>query len=80
MTNFLRETTSCYKLLKSTKDFVFNIFHSGSECKIIFLQDVEQYLNAESRKEAEVMAVRLENIKLKNRLRKKEAALKSKVC
>lgn len=43
------------------------------------LQDVEQYLAAENRKDQEVIAVRLENIKLKNKLKKKEQQLKSKV-
>jgi len=32
------------------------------------------------RKDAEVVSVRLENIKLKNKLKKHEAQLKSKVC
>ena len=39
---------------------------------------MEQYLVNESRKEEEVVKVRLENIKLKNKLRKKEMQLKSK--
>ena len=43
------------------------------------LQDVEIYLGTEMRKEADVVNVRLENIKLKNKLRKKEQQLKSKV-
>ncbi len=42
-------------------------------------QDVDLYLNAEMRKEAEVVTVRLENIKLKNKLHKTEMQLKSKV-
>lgn len=42
-------------------------------------QDIEQYLNAEDKKEADVINVRLENIKLKNKLKKKEQQLKSKV-
>ena len=44
------------------------------------LQDIQQYLLLESRKEAEVVNVRLENIKLKNRLKKEEQKLRSKVC
>jgi len=40
---------------------------------------VEQYLTLDSRKDAEVESVRLENIKLKNRLKKQEQQLKSKV-
>ena len=43
------------------------------------MQDIEQYLNNENRKELEVVSVRLENIKLNNRLKKQEAQLKSKV-
>jgi hypothetical protein len=43
------------------------------------MQDIEQYLASEDRKEAEVVNVRLENIKLKNKLKKKEHQLKSKV-
>ena len=34
----------------------------------------------DSRKDTEVVNVRLENIKLKNKLKKQEAQLKSKVC
>merc|ERR1711894_796291 len=41
-------------------------------------RDIEQYLTTEARKESEVVAVRLENIKLKNKLKKKEMRLKSK--
>ena len=44
----------------------------------VLFQDVEQYFLNESRKEEEVVKVRLENIKLKNKLKKKEAALKSR--
>jgi hypothetical protein len=40
---------------------------------------MDQYLTTESRKESEVVNVRLENIKLKNKLKKKEHQLKSKV-
>ena len=42
-------------------------------------QDVDQYLALDDRKDAEVMSVRLENIKLTNKLKKQEAQLKSKV-
>jgi hypothetical protein len=42
-------------------------------------QDVEQALSTENKKEQDVVAVRLENIKLKNKLKKKEHQLKSKV-
>ncbi|XP_070182510.1 cilia- and flagella-associated protein 184-like [Littorina saxatilis] len=41
-------------------------------------KDIEQYLLTENKKEAEVVNVRLENIKLKNKLKKKEQQLKSK--
>jgi len=44
------------------------------------LQEVEQYMMLDDRKDAEVVSVRLENIKLKNNLLKQEAQLKSKVC
>ena len=47
---------------------------------MVLLQDIEQYISAENRKDQEVIAVRLENIKLKNKLKKKEQQLKSKVC
>ncbi|XP_052264486.1 coiled-coil domain-containing protein 96-like isoform X4 [Dreissena polymorpha] len=41
-------------------------------------KDIEAYLAAEDRKDGEVINVRLENIKLKNKLKKKEHQLKSK--
>jgi len=41
-------------------------------------KDLEQYQLAEQKKENEVIAVRLENIKLKNRLKKREQQLKAK--
>jgi len=34
----------------------------------------------DNRKDIEVVSVRLENIKLRNKLKKQEAELKSKVC
>jgi len=37
------------------------------------------YLEKDIRAESEVRAVRLENIKIKNRLKKKESQLRSKV-
>ena len=46
---------------------------------VLLWQDIEQYLQTENKKEAEVVNVRLENIKLKNKLKKKEYQLKSKV-
>lgn len=45
---------------------------------IIANQDVELYLFNEMKKEEEVKGVRLENIKLKNRLKKREQQLKAK--
>lgn len=44
----------------------------------IHQQDIEQYMVNEVKKEHEVVNVRLENIKLKNKLKKKEQQLKSK--
>jgi len=41
-------------------------------------KDLEQYQISEAKKEQEVIAVRLENIKLKNRLKKREMQLKAK--
>ncbi|XP_033630859.1 coiled-coil domain-containing protein 96-like [Asterias rubens] len=46
--------------------------------KAITPKDTEQYLLNEARKEEEVKQVRLENIKLRNRLRKREQQLKAK--
>lgn len=46
--------------------------------KPIPVKDLEQYQQAELKKESEVIAVRLENIKLKNRLKKREQQLKAK--
>eukprot|EP00111_Clytia_hemisphaerica_P023054 TCONS_00067825-protein len=46
--------------------------------KPIPVKDLEQYQMAEQKKENEVIAVRLENIKLKNRLKKREQQLKAK--
>jgi hypothetical protein len=46
--------------------------------RLLHAQDIEPYLTADEKKEAEVIAVRLENIKLKNKLKKQEAQLKSK--
>ena len=54
------------------------ILHQTKYESIISSQDVDQYFINESRKEEEVMKVRLENIKLKNKLKKKEQQLKSK--
>jgi len=46
--------------------------------KPISPKDLEQYQMLELKKEQEVMQVRLENIKLKNRLKKREMQLKAK--
>lgn len=42
------------------------------------LKDIEFYLERERQKEREVIGVRIENIKLKNQLKKKENELKAK--
>ncbi|XP_028395496.1 coiled-coil domain-containing protein 96-like [Dendronephthya gigantea] len=42
------------------------------------IKDIEQYQQLEQKKDHEVMLVRLENIKLKNRLKKREMQLKAK--
>jgi len=46
--------------------------------KPLTIKDIEFYEQRESQKTAEVVAVRLENIKLKNRLKKREQQLKAK--
>ncbi|CAL1542835.1 unnamed protein product [Lymnaea stagnalis] len=50
----------------------------GRSGKAIPPKDIEQVLALEAKKEQEVVNVRLENIKLKNKLKKKEQQLKSK--
>lgn len=57
--------------------FIYFIVHVL--CFTLFSQDIEQSLIGEKKKEADVVDVRLENIKLKNKLKKKEMELKSKV-
>ena len=47
--------------------------------KTLFFQDIEMYELSAKKKEQEVSQVRLEFIKLKNRLKKQEAQLKQKV-
>merc|ERR1719346_470493 len=59
------------------KQVALNAINSRSG-KPIPPKDIEQYLATDNRKEKEVVDVRLENIKLKNKLRKKELQLKSK--
>ncbi|KAL5251351.1 hypothetical protein ACHWQZ_G016896 [Mnemiopsis leidyi] len=46
--------------------------------KPLALKDIEQYIANEKKKEEEVIAVRLENIKLINKLKKRETQLKQK--
>ena len=41
-------------------------------------KEIEMYISNEQKKDQEVKAVRLENIKLKNRLQKREKQLKQK--
>ncbi|XP_059141708.1 coiled-coil domain-containing protein 96-like isoform X2 [Physella acuta] len=50
----------------------------GRSGKPIPAKDIEQYIANEAKKEQEVVNVRLENIKIKNKLKKKEQQLKSK--
>ncbi|XP_076459094.1 uncharacterized protein LOC143292562 [Babylonia areolata] len=59
------------------KQVALNSINSRSG-KPIAPKDIEQYLITENKKETEVVNVRLENIKLKNKLKKKEQQLKSK--
>ncbi|XP_046855010.1 coiled-coil domain-containing protein 96-like isoform X2 [Xenia sp. Carnegie-2017] len=51
---------------------------NSRSCRPIPPKDIEQYHQLEQKKEHEVMLVRLENIKLKNRLKKREMQLKAK--
>ncbi len=51
---------------------------SGQTGRPLTLKDIEFHLERERQKEKEVIAVRIENIKLKNQLKKKEAELKAK--
>ncbi|PVD38667.1 hypothetical protein C0Q70_01286 [Pomacea canaliculata] len=59
------------------KQVALNAINSRSG-KPIPPKDIEQFLVNENKKEQEVVNVRLENIKLKNKLKKKEQQLKSK--
>lgn len=65
------------KFMDFKKQVALNALNSRSG-RPIAPKDIETYLSAENRKEAEVVNVRLENIKLKNKLKKKEHQLKSK--
>lgn len=66
------------KFIDFQRQVAVNSINSRSG-KAIPPKDTEQYLGTLNRKEVEVVTVRLENIKLKNKLRKKAAQLKSKV-
>merc|ERR1712203_992141 len=65
------------RFVEFKKQVALNSINSRSG-KPIPPKDIEQYLITENKKEAEVVNVRLENIKLKNKLKKKEQQLKSK--
>ncbi|XP_071107060.1 cilia- and flagella-associated protein 184-like [Haliotis cracherodii] len=65
------------KFMDFRKQVALNAINSRSG-KPIPPKDIEQYLSNANRKEGEVVTVRLENIKLKNKLKKKEQQLKSK--
>ncbi|XP_052791281.1 coiled-coil domain-containing protein 96-like [Mya arenaria] len=65
------------KFMDFKKQVALNALNSRSG-RPIPPKDIEAYLAAEDRKEGEVINVRLENIKLKNKLKKKEHQLKSK--
>lgn len=59
------------------KDVAKNALNSRSG-KAIPQKDIDQYVSLELRKDHEVMQVRLENIKSKNKLKKREMQLKQK--
>ncbi|GFO41833.1 coiled-coil domain-containing protein 96-like [Plakobranchus ocellatus] len=65
------------KFMEFKKQVALNALNSRSG-KPIPPKDIEQYMVNEVKKEHEVVNVRLENIKLKNKLKKKEQQLKSK--
>ncbi|XP_013385373.1 coiled-coil domain-containing protein 96 [Lingula anatina] len=65
------------RYMEFKKQVALNSINSRSG-KPIPPRDIEHFLLQENKKESEVVNVRLENIKLKNKLRKKELQLKSK--
>ncbi|CAB3994329.1 Hypothetical predicted protein [Paramuricea clavata] len=65
------------EFLKHKTDMAKQALNSRSG-RPIPLKDIEQYQQLEQKKDHEVMLVRLENIKLKNRLKKREIQLKAK--
>ncbi|KAK7507293.1 hypothetical protein BaRGS_00001228 [Batillaria attramentaria] len=65
------------RFVEFKRQVALNAINSRSG-KPIAPKDIEQYLVTETKKETEVVNVRLENIKLKNKLKKKEQQLKSK--
>ncbi|GFS12394.1 coiled-coil domain-containing protein 96-like [Elysia marginata] len=65
------------KFMEFKKQVALNALNSRSG-KPIPPKDIEQYMVNEVKKEHDVVNVRLENIKLKNKLKKKEQQLKSK--
>ena len=60
------------------KQHVMTAVHSRSG-KRLTAQEVDSYHISEDRKETEVTQVRLENIKLQNKIAKQESLLKQKV-
>jgi len=65
------------EFIKFKYEIAANAINSRSG-KQIPAKDLEQYRTFEAKKEQEVITVRLENIKLKNRLKKREQQLKAK--
>lgn len=65
------------KFMEFKKQVALNAISNRSG-KPVPPKDIEQALSVENKKEQDVVAVRLENIKLKNKLKKKEHQLKSK--
>ncbi|XP_050391625.2 coiled-coil domain-containing protein 96 isoform X2 [Patella vulgata] len=65
------------KFIDFKQQVALNSLNSRSG-KSIPPKDIEQYIANEEKKEAEVVFVRLENIRSKNKLKKKEQQLKSK--
>jgi hypothetical protein len=65
------------KYIKLKKEIALKAISSQTG-KTVSLKEIETYLLKEQQKEQDVIEVRLENIKLKNQLKKKETQLKAK--
>jgi hypothetical protein len=65
------------KYIKLKKEIALKAI-STQTGKTVSLKEIESYLLKEQQKEQDVIEVRLENIKLKNQLKKKETQLKAK--